>query len=77
MRGEGVVVLCYLLAALLSLTLAAAREPHPSPRSIALAVVAALHFCMVFVNVFFFSVVERTDSDYFYDRDFGRYWRWG
>ena len=66
----------YLLSAALVLSLACLKEQRLTPRAIALFVVAAAHFLLLSVNIFFFATKERPDSDYFYDRDFGRYWRW-
>ena len=66
----------YLLSAALALSLACLKEQRLTPRAIALFVVAASHFLLLSVNIFFFATAETPDSDYFYDRDFGRYWRW-
>lgn len=66
----------YLLSAALALSLACLNEKRLTPRAVALALVAAGHFFLLSANIFFFATAERADSDYFYDRDFGRYWRW-
>ena len=66
----------YLLSAALALSLACLNEKRLTPRAVALALVAAGHFFLLAANIFFFANAERADSDYFYDRDFGRYWRW-
>ena len=66
----------YLLSAALALSLACLNEKKLTPRAVALALVAAGHFFLLSANIFFFATAERADSDYFYDRDFGRYWRW-
>ena len=72
---EGAVA-AYLLSAALALSLACLNEKKLTPRAVALALVAAGHFFLLSANIFFFATAERADSDYFYDRDFGRYWRW-
>lgn len=72
---EGAVA-AYLLSAALALSLACLNEKRLTPRAVALALVAAGHFFLLSANIFFFATAERADSDYFYDRDFGRYWRW-
>ena len=69
-------VTAYLLSVVLLLSFELAREAKLSKRSAALGTIALLHFLMLSVNLFFFGHAERTDSDYFYDPDFGRYWRW-
>ena len=66
----------YLLSAALALSLACLNEKRLTPRAVALALVAAGHFFLLSANIFFFATAERADSDYFYDCDFGRYWRW-
>ena len=69
-------VTAYLLSVVLLLSFELAQEAKLSRRSAALFAIAFLHFLMLSVNLFFFGHAERTDSDYFYDPDFGRYWRW-
>jgi hypothetical protein len=83
MRPEGAVA-GYLLATALLLSLALLREPKLTPRAGLLFIVAFLHFVMSSFNFYYFFKSERSGSDYFhrkgdyfYDPDFGKYWRWG
>jgi len=63
------------LAALLSLDIRQlkAASSNISVSAKALLLIVSINFVLLFVNLYFFI---RHDSDYIYDSDFGKYWRY-